>query len=479
MELNANESVGNIIFMSKGTLYDKIWDSHKVATLPSGMDQLFIGLHLVHEVTTPQAFAALRERQQPVAFPNRTFATMDHIVPTHGIQRPFSDPQAELMASTLEKNTADFGIKLFDFSSGKQGIVHMIGPELGLTQPGMTIACGDSHTSTHGAFGALAFGIGTTEVRHVLETQTLALSRLKVRRIIVNGALQHGVYPKDVILKIIAQLGVKGGLGYAYEYAGEVFDAMSMEGRMTVCNMSIEGGARIGYVNPDATTAAYIRGREYAPRNFAAAQEYWATIRSEADAVFDDEIIIDGSAIEPMVTWGINPGQAVGVSQPLPNVASSADPATAADAFKFMGLTETQSVESIAIDVAFIGSCTNGRISDLREAAAILKGKKINPKVKAMVVPGSQQVAAQAESEGLHQIFMDAGLEWRHAGCSMCLAMNPDKLVGNQVCASSSNRNFIGRQGSPTGRTLLMSPAMVASAAIHGHISDVRKDLLR
>lgn len=462
--------------MSTGTLYDKVWDAHKVTTLPSGMDQILIGLHLVHEVTSPQAFASLRERNQQVKFPNRTFATMDHIVPTLSIERPFPDPQAELMASTLEKNTVDFGIPLFDFKSGKQGIVHMIGPELGLTQPGMTVACGDSHTSTHGAFGALAFGIGTTEVRNVMETQTLALSRLKVRRILVNGSLQKGVYPKDVILKIIAELGVKGGLGYAYEYAGDVFDNMSMEGRMTVCNMSIEGGARIGYVNPDETTFEFIFGKDYAPKDFESAKAYWHSIRSDADAQYDDELVIDGSSIEPMVTWGINPGQAVGVSQPLPTISESSDSATAAEAFEFMGLSESQSVESIRIDVAFIGSCTNGRISDLREAAAVLKHKKVHPNVTAIVVPGSQRVMAQAESEGLDQIFIESGAQWRHAGCSMCLAMNTDKLIGDQVCASSSNRNFIGRQGSPTGKTLLMSPAMVASAAIHGHISDVREE---
>ena len=460
--------------MSKGTLYDKVWDSHKVTTLPSGMDQLLIGLHLVHEVTSPQAFASLRERNQSLRFPNRTFATMDHIVPTDSINRPFSDPQAELMASTLEKNTSDFGVPLFDFKSGKQGIVHMIGPELGLTQPGMTVACGDSHTSTHGAFGALAFGIGTTEVRNVMETQTLALSRLKVRRIVVNGELQKGVYPKDVILRIIAELGVKGGLGYAYEYAGDVFDNMSMEGRMTVCNMSIEGGARIGYVNPDETTFEFIRGKEYAPKAFDEAKKFWSGICSDQNAEYDDELVIDGSTIEPMITWGINPGQAIGVSQPLPTMADSNDPATAAEAFEFMGFAESQSVESINIDVAFIGSCTNGRISDLREAAAIFKGRKVHDNVTAIVVPGSQKVLAQAEEEGLDQIFIDAGAQWRHAGCSMCLAMNTDKLVGEQVCASSSNRNFIGRQGSPTGKTLLMSPAMVAAAAIRGHVSDIR-----
>lgn len=463
--------------MSTKTLYDKVWDSHKICTLPSGMDQMLIGLHMVHEVTSPQAFASLRERNQSLAFPKRTFATMDHIVPTDTIQRPFADPQAELMASTLEKNTAEFGVPLFDFNTGKQGIVHMIGPELGLTQPGMTVVCGDSHTSTHGAFGALAFGIGTTEVRNVLETQTLALSRLKVRRILVNGELKPGVYPKDVILRIIAELGVKGGLGYAYEYAGDVFDNMSMEGRMTVCNMSIEGGARIGYVNPDQTTYEYINGREFAPSDMKAAQSYWDSIRSSSDATYDDELVIDGSSIEPMVTWGINPGQALGVSKTIPAADDSNDPATAQEAFDFMGLKAGQQLTDIPIDVAFIGSCTNGRISDLREAAEIFKGKKVHSNVTAMVVPGSQKVAQQAEAEGLHHIFQSAGVEWRHAGCSMCLAMNPDRLEGRQMCASSSNRNFIGRQGSPTGRTLLMSPAMVATAAIQGRVSDVREVL--
>ena len=463
--------------VSKHTLYDHVWNRHKIAALPSGMDQLLIGLHLIHEVTTPQAFASLREMNQPVLYPNRTFGTMDHIVPTDSIQRPFLDPQAEIMACTLEKNTTDFGIPLFDVSSGKQGIVHMIGPELGLTQPGMTIACGDSHTSTHGAFGALAFGIGTTEVRNVLATQTLALSRLKVRRIVVNGALSRGVYAKDVILKIIAQLGVKGGVGYAYEYAGEVVDSMSMEARMTVCNMSIEGGARMGYVNPDQTTYDYIRGRDYAPKDMDQAMGYWQSIRSSAQAVYDDEVVFDGHAIEPMVTWGINPGQAIGVSETIPSYSHTPHGASVKEALDFMAFNEGQPITSIPIDVAFIGSCTNGRISDLREAAAILRGKRIRSTVTGMVVPGSQQVAIQAEKEGLDRIFNDAGMQWRHAGCSMCLAMNPDRLDGSQICASSSNRNFIGRQGSPTGRTLLMSPAMVATAALHGHIYDVRKEL--
>lgn len=465
--------------MSKGTLFDKVWDSHKVGTLPSGMDQLLIGLHLVHEVTSPQAFASLKERGQKVRFPNRTYATMDHIVPTTSIQRPFSDPQAELMASTLEKNVVEFGVKIFDFDTGKQGIVHMIGPERGLTQPGMTIVCGDSHTSTHGAFGALAFGIGTTEVRNVLETQTLALTRLKVRKITITGQLQLGVYAKDVILRIIAELGVKGGLGYAYEFSGPVFDNMSMEERMTVCNMSIEGGARIGYVNPDKTTYEYIRDREFAPKGdaFDKAIAYWESIRSDKDAIYDDELIIDGNTIEPMVTWGINPGQALGVSQSMPIMESldGSDASTAQEAYDHMGFVENQSIHSIPIDVAFIGSCTNGRISDLREAAAVFRGKKVHENVQAIVVPGSQQVLAQAEEEGLHLVFREAGVEWRNAGCSMCLAMNTDKLVGDQTCASSSNRNFIGRQGSATGKTLLMSPAMVAAAAIHGVVTDVRK----
>ncbi len=464
--------------MAKRTLYNDVWAKHKVATLATGADQLLIGLHLVHEVTSPQAFAALREHGKPIKFPNRTFATMDHIIPTDKIERPYLDPQAELMGATLEKNAADFKIPFFGRSSGKQGIVHVLGPELGLTQPGMTIACGDSHTSTHGAFGSLAFGIGTTEVQLVLETQTLSLVPLKVRRVEVNGRLNKGVYAKDVILKIIQELGVKGGIGYVYEFAGEVFESMSMEERMTVCNMSIEGGARIGYINPDATTYEYIAGREFAPKDeaFDRALLYWNSIRSAEDAQYDDVITIDGSAIEPMVTWGINPGQGVGVNDALPDPAtvSDKDRAILEEAFTYMKLTPKQSVQDIKVDVAFIGSCTNSRISDLREVAEVLKGRKVSETVKTLIVPGSQQVKAQAEAEGLDTIFKAAGAEWREPGCSMCLAMNPDKLVGDQVCASSSNRNFMGRQGSATGRTLLMSPAMVAAAAIKGHVTDVR-----
>lgn len=464
--------------MSQRTLYNKVWDAHKVATLPTGQDQIFIGLHLVHEVTSPQAFSMLREKGSKVLYPNRTFATMDHIVPTANQIRPFSDQQAELMAQTLAANTNEFGIKFFDLATAKQGIVHIIGPELGLTQPGMTIACGDSHTSTHGAFGSLAFGIGTTEVRDVLETQTLSLSPLKVRLINVTGELRPGVYAKDIVLKIIQVLGVKGGIGYAYEYGGETIRRMSMDERMTICNMSIEGGARIGYINPDQTTYDYIKGREFAPPadKFDNAIEYWKSIASDSDADYDDIVHIDASSLSPVITWGITPGQSVGIEDkiPTPGSVSAEDRKSIEEACTHMKFTPGQDIRGIPINVAFVGSCTNGRISDLREAAKILQGRQVSATVQTIVVPGSQQVKAQAEAEGLDKIFEAAGAEWRGAGCSMCLAMNPDKLVGDQISASSSNRNFIGRQGSATGRTLLMSPAMVAAAAIEGCVTDVR-----
>ncbi len=467
--------------MAKNTLYNKVWDLHKVATLPTGQDQVFIGLHLVHEVTTPQAFAAIRERKSNVAFPGRTFATEDHIIPTESQIHPYQDAQAEQMAQALYTNVNEYGIRFFDTASNKQGIVHVIGPELGLTRPGMTIACGDSHTSTHGAFGSLAFGIGTTEVELVLETQTLPLSAMKVRRINVNGKLAKGVYAKDVILKIINVLGVQGGIGFAYEFGGDVFDAMTMDERMTVCNMSIEGGARIGYVNPDETTFAYIKGREFAPKgaDFDTSVVYWKSIASQADAEYDDVVTIDAATIEPMVTWGVTPGQSVGVSENLPQVDTLSDSQkqTARDAYAYMKLKPGEPISGTKVDVVFIGSCTNSRLSDMREAAKFLNGKKVNPSVKTIVVPGSQQVKKAAEAEGLDKIFRSAGAEWREAGCSMCLAMNPDRLIGDQVCASTSNRNFMGRQGSSTGRTLLMSPAMAAVAAIHGYVVDVRNCL--
>ncbi len=460
-------------------LLNKVWDLHKVATLDTGQDQLFIGLHLVHEVTSPQAFQMIRERGLSVLYPGRTFATVDHIVPTADQNRPFADGLAEEMIRAIEKNTADFGIEFFDLSTDYQGIVHVIGPELGLTQPGMTIACGDSHTSTHGAFGAIAFGIGTSQIRDVLATQCMAISKPKVRRIEVSGSLSQGVYAKDIILRIIADLGVQGGLGYAYEYGGSAVHELSMEGRMTMCNMSIEGGARVGYVNPDQTTYDYIRGRRYAPSgaNFERALDFWKGTASDTDADYDDVYELDANTLEPMVTWGTNPGQAIAVSGSTPKL-SEIDPGmreTAEKAYRHMDLQEGQPLKGHPVNVAFIGSCTNGRISDLRDAARVVQGRKVHGNVRAFVVPGSKQVAKQAEAEGLHKIFSEAGFEWRGAGCSMCLAMNPDKLEGRELCASSSNRNFVGRQGSPTGRTVLMSPAMAGAAAIAGEIVDVRE----
>jgi 3-isopropylmalate/(R)-2-methylmalate dehydratase large subunit len=460
------------------TLFKKVWDAHTVRTLPTGQTQLYIGLHLVHEVTSPQAFAELRERGWKVPAPHRTFATVDHIVPTRAQARPFADAMAESMTDALERNCRDYGIQLFDLASGSQGIVHVIGPEMGLTQPGMTIACGDSHTSTHGAFGAIAFGIGTSQVRDVLASQCMALSPLKVRRIEVNGALRPGVYAKDVILTIIGALGVKGGTGYAYEFAGEVFDRMTMDERMTVCNMSIEGGARVGYVNPDDTTVEFLRGRQFAPTgaDFDKAATWWKSMASDPGAPYDDVVRLNGSDIAPTVTWGINPGQSVSVTArlPKPDDTPSGDREGLVEALEFMGFQGGQTIAGTKIDVAFIGSCTNGRLSDLREAAHVVAGHHVAKHVRALVVPGSQKVAIAAEKEGLDQIFRDAGFEWRRAGCSMCLAMNPDRLEGREVCASSSNRNFKGRQGSPTGRTLLMSPAMVAAAAISGEVVDIR-----
>ena len=458
------------------TLFGKIWKLHTVRTLPSGQTQLFIGLHLVHEVTSPQAFDMLRQHGWRVGFPERTFATVDHIVPTNERRRPFVDLVAEEMTTALERNCREFGIHLSGPGSDEQGIVHVIGPELGLTQPGMTIACGDSHTSTHGALGALAFGIGTSQVRDVLASQSLALDPLKVRRIDVNGVLAPGVYAKDVILTIIRRLGVQGGVGYAYEYGGSAIDRMTIEERMTICNMSIEGGARIGYVNPDERTFAFLRGRRFVPSGaaFERATSWWREVASDRDAPYDDRIAIDAASIEPTVTWGINPGQSVSVGEPIPEP-SGHD--AVEEALAFMGLAPGAHIEGTRIDVAFIGSCTNGRLSDLEEAARVLQGRRVAPHVKALVVPGSQAVGREAEARGLDDEFRRAGFEWRQAGCSLCLGMNTDRLEGRQVCASSSNRNFKGRQGSPNGRTLLMSPAMVAAAAVAGQVVDVRSML--
>ncbi len=465
--------------MSAATLYDKVWDLHRVADLPGGSTQLFIGLHLIHEVTSPQAFTALHDLGLPVRHPERTVATVDHIVPTTSQARPFADPLAEEMLATLEANCAAHGITLHGLGSGRQGIVHVIAPELGLTQPGMTVACGDSHTSTHGAFGAIAFGIGTSQVRDVLASQSLAMNKLRVRRIWVEGTLQPGVYAKDLVLHVIRSLGVKGGVGHAYEFAGPAIDALSMEERMTLCNMAIEGGARVGYCNPDATTFAYLRGRPHAPAGEAweRAVAWWSSLASGPDAVYDDEVRFDAAAIAPTVTWGITPGQGIGVDECVPTLEQTPaeERPLAEEAYRYMDLTPGTPIAGLPVDVCFIGSCTNGRLSDLRAAAAVARGRRVAAGIKAFVVPGSEQVAAAAEAEGLDAVFRAAGFEWREPGCSMCLAMNPDRLEGRQISASSSNRNFKGRQGSASGRTLLMSPAMVAAAAVRGQVADVRE----
>ena len=465
--------------MSK-SLFEKVWAAHSVRTLANGQTQLLVGTHLIHEVTSPQAFGMLRDLGLKVAMPHRTFATVDHIVPTDQVVEPYRDDLAQAMMNELRKNCAEFGITFFDRATGKQGIVHIVGPEQGITQPGTTIACGDSHTSTHGAFGAIAFGIGTTQIRDVLATQTMALGKLKVRRINVTGRLQPGVYAKDVILHIIRTLGVNGGTGFAYEYGGEVFDRFTMEERMTVCNMSIEGGARAGYVNPDATTFAYLQGRPYSPKGAAwdAAIERWKSFASDPGCHYDDVVNLKAADIAPTVTWGINPGQGIAINQNIPDPTKTDivdEKASIEEALAYMKLKPGAPIKGTKIDVAFIGSCTNGRLSDFQEVAKFVKGRRVAAGVKAIAVPGSQIVALQCEKLGLDQILRDAGFEWRAAGCSMCLAMNPDKLIGDQLCASSSNRNFKGRQGSPTGRTLLMSPLMVAAAAVTGSVSDARE----
>ena len=446
--------------------------------LPGGSTQLFVGLHLIHEVTSPQAFAALKDKGLTVRCPERTVATVDHIVPTISQQRPFEDPLAEEMLSTLENNCAQYGIVLNGLGSGRQGIVHVIAPELGLTQPGMTVACGDSHTSTHGAFGAIAFGIGTSQVRDVLASQSLAMNKLKVRRIQVNGQLTDGVSAKDLVLHVIRTLGVKGGVGYAYEFAGPAIEVLSMEERMTLCNMAIEGGARCGYVNPDHVTFDYLNGRVHAPsgEDWDRAVAWWSSLASDADAVVDDEVVFNASAIAPTVTWGITPGQGLGIDEsiPMPESLEVGERPMAEEAYRYMDLQPGTPIAGVPVDVCFIGSCTNGRLSDLRAAAAIARGRQVADGIRAFVVPGSEQVAKAAEAEGLDQVFRAAGFEWREPGCSMCLAMNPDRLEGRQISASSSNRNFKGRQGSASGRTLLMSPAMVAAAAVHGRVTDVR-----
>jgi len=465
--------------MSEGTLYDKVWDRHKVTTLPNGQDQLFVGLHLIHEVTSPQAFGMLQERGLEVARPDLTHATVDHIVPTASQDRPYSDDAAETMMAELEENVREAGIQFSDPTSGDQGIVHVIGPEQGITQPGKTIVCGDSHTSTHGAFGALAFGIGTSQIRDVLATQTIAMEKQKVRKIQVDGELGDGVEAKDVILEIIRRLGTEGGVGYVYEYAGEAIEDLGMEGRMSICNMSIEGGARAGYVNPDETTYEWMKETDYFqdnPEKFDELKPYWESIRSDDDAEYDDVVHIDANELEPVVTWGTTPGQGVGIHDPIPAPEDLDEDKqdTARRAQKHMRVEPGESMEGYDIDVAFLGSCTNARLPDLRRAARIVKGHQVADDVRAFVVPGSQRVQRVAEEEGLADVFREAGFDWRNAGCSMCLGMNEDQLEGDEACASSSNRNFVGRQGSKDGRTVLMNPRMVAAAAVTGEVTDVR-----
>ena len=455
------------------TMFDKIWEAHEVS---DGL--IYIDLHLVHEVTSPQAFDGLRMAGRPVRRPDKTLATADHNVPTDGtmVARLIADELSRVQVETLERNCEEFGIPIYSLGSDKQGIVHVIGPELGVTQPGMTIVCGDSHTSTHGAFGALAFGIGTSEVEHVLATQCLVQKRPQTMRINYSGALGAGVTPKDLILATIGRLGTGGMAGYAVEYAGPAIEALAMPGRMTICNMTIEGGGRAGMIAPDERTFEWVRGKAAAPADFEAAVEAWRQLPTEAGASFDTEVEIDASGISPMVTWGTTPSMVIEVTDRVPDPAAMDTPAdreSAERALTYMGLKAGTPMTEIAPERVFIGSCTNSRIEDLREAAAIVEGRKVASSVHGMVVPGSQQVKAAAEAEGLDEVFRGAGFEWREAGCSMCLGMNPDILMEGERCASTSNRNFEGRQGKG-GRTHLVSPKMAAAAAIEGHFVDIR-----
>ncbi|WP_091967887.1 3-isopropylmalate dehydratase large subunit [Propionibacterium cyclohexanicum] len=457
------------------TLVEKIWDDHTVWRGAGEPDLLYIDLHLVHEVTSPQAFEGLRQAGRPVRRPELTVATEDHNIPTVDIDRPIADPVSRTQVETLRKNCQEFGVPLHPLGDTQQGIVHVMGPQLGLTQPGMTIVCGDSHTATHGAFGALAFGIGTSEVEHVLATQTLPQARPKTMAVTVKGRLPHGVTPKDLVLALIAQVGTGGGQGYIAEYRGEAIEAMSMEGRMTICNMSIEWGAKAGLIAPDATTFAYLKGRPHAPKGaeWDDAVEYWTSLRSDPDASYDAEVVLDAASLTPFVTWGTNPGQGVPLDATVPDpssFASEVQRVAARRALEYMDLKAGTPLREIHVDTVFLGSCTNGRIEDLRAAAAVIKGHKVAPGVRMLVVPGSDSVRAQAMTEGLDQIFIDAGAEWRHAGCSMCLAMNPDKLAPGERSASTSNRNFEGRQGRG-GRTHLVSPAVAAATAVAGHLA--------
>jgi len=457
------------------TLAEKIWADHVVRSAEGEPDLLYIDLHLIHEVTSPQAFDGLRLAGSQVRRPDLTIATEDHNVPTLNIDKPIADPVSKLQVDTLRANCKEFGVRIHSLGDAEQGIVHVVGPQLGITQPGMTIVCGDSHTSTHGAFGALAFGIGTSEVEHVLATQTLPLIRPKTMAVNVTGKLKPGVTSKDIILAIIAQIGTGGGQGYVLEYRGDAIKALSMEGRMTICNMSIEAGARAGLIAPDETTFDYVKNKPHAPQGaeWDAAVAYWKTLQSDADAQFDKEITLDADALEPFVTWGTNPGQGLPLNANVPNPAEIADAeerGAAERALTYMGLTAGTPLKSLKVDTVFLGSCTNGRIEDLRAAADVLKGKKIAANTRMLVVPGSARVRLQAEGEGLDKVFIDFGAEWRNAGCSMCLGMNPDQLTVGERSASTSNRNFEGRQGKG-GRTHLVSPLVAAATAIRGTLS--------
>lgn len=460
------------------TLFEKIWAAHLVSQPDGRLPILYIDLHLVHEVTSPQAFDGLRAAGRRLRQPLRTVATVDHNVPTEPRGTPITDPIAAKQIEALQKNCRDFGVPLFDMDSAEQGIVHVIGPELGLTQPGMTIVCGDSHTSTHGAFGSLAFGIGTSEVEHVLATQCLPQKKPKTMQIHVRGRLPEGVTAKDLALGIIGKIGTDGATGYVVEYTGEAVRSLSMEGRMTLCNMSIEAGARAGMVAPDETTFAYVKGRRFAPQGaeWDKAVASWRMLASDEGAKYDTVVELDAADLAPFVTWGTNPGMVVSVVERVPDLASfnrEADRRAAEQALQYMGLEPGTPIEKIPVNRVFIGSCTNSRIEDLRAAARVAKGYKVNPQVRAMVVPGSQTVKRAAEQEGLHRIFQEAGFEWRESGCSMCLGMNPDILQPGERCASTSNRNFEGRQGRG-GRTHLVSPMMAAAAAIEGRFADIR-----
>ncbi|MEZ3117681.1 aconitase family protein [Halobaculum sp. MBLA0147] len=495
--------------MSEGTLYDEVWERHKVAELPDGRDQLFVGLHLVHEVTSPQAFGMLRERDLEVAFPERTVATTDHVVPTATTERdrPLADDQAETMLSALEENVADAGVRFFGLGDERQGITHVVAPEQGLTRPGMTVACGDSHTATHGAVGAIGVGIGTSQIRDVLATGCIAAEKRDVRRIEVTGSLDEWVTAKDLIVTVIRRLGVDGGVGYVYEYGGEAIRELDVESRLALCNMSIEGGARAGYVEPDETTVEYLRGRPFAPEGeaFEERAAEWLALQSDDDATYDDVVEIDADAIQPTVTWGTTPAQAVGVDEPVPDPADLPDDEAAAarEAQAHTGATPGEPMRGTPVDVAFLGTCTNGRASDFRAAARVLTGgdpvvpaesagddaraasdggvvrptvrHTVPDDVRAVAVPGSERVRARLEAEGVDEVFRAAGFEWRQAGCSMCLAMNGDELVGDEVCVSASNRNYVGRQGSTAATTVLASPATVAASAVTGAIVDPRE----